>query len=169
MNMKKHQLAAIIVGAVLITGSTVSISAASMSRGHHKSHSAKSSASASYLKGVKEANSWAALHSVLNGSGKVEASLPPILPPAGILPLDTSTATMELGDDGINEVGDANDDDAPGVIATPVVPAPTATPNSPTGIVNPMTKQHGDSSEHSDHSQGDSNEGSNQSQGDSND
>ncbi|HEX7404950.1 MAG TPA: hypothetical protein VF307_03395 [Candidatus Nanopelagicaceae bacterium] len=167
--MKKHQLAAIIVGAVLITGSTVSISAASMSKGHHKSHSAKSSASASYLKGVKEANSWAALHSVLNRSGKVEASLPPILPPSGILPSDTSTATMALGDDGNNEVGDSNDDDAPGVVAAPVVPAPTPTPNSPTGIVNPMTKHHGDSNEQSGQSQEGSNEGSNQSQGDSND
>ena len=157
--MKKIQWAAIIVGAVLITGSTVSISAASMSKSHHKSHTTAASQKSSFLRGVIPSNSWAALHSVLNAHGKKESPVAPITAPPGLLPSDTSTVTMSSDEDGIdeedgtnNEVGEANDDDTPGIISAPSIPAPTA------GIDNSMKKSHGDSGEHSDQSEGDSND-----------
>ena len=171
--MKKNQLAAIIVGAVLITGSTLSISAASMSKFHHKSHSTTASQKSSFLRGVTPNNSWAALHAVLNDQGKKDSPIAPITAPPGLLPSDTSTVTMSSDEDGINEedgtnnedasennqgnsgnneVGEVNDDDAPGIIGAPSIPVPT------TGIDNPMTKSHGDSGEQSDQSQGDSND-----------
>jgi hypothetical protein len=159
-NMKKNQLAAIIIGAVLITGSTVSISAASMSRSHHKSHSTAASHDSSFLRGVMPNNSWAALHSVLNAHEKKDSPVAPITAPTGLLASDTSTVTMPSDDDGINEengtnneVGDlTDDDDAPGIIGALSTPAPT------TGIAHPMMESHGDSGEHSDQSQGDSND-----------
>ena len=83
----------------------------------------------------------------------------PIKAPPGLLPSDTSTATMSSDEDGINdedgtnnEIGEVNDDDSPGIIGALSIPVPT------TGIDNSMKKSHGDSGEHSDHSEGDSND-----------
>ena len=172
--MKKNKLAAIIVGAVLITGSTVSISAASIGKAHHKSHSSKGSQNSAFLRGVASGDSWAALHSVLNPNEKKDSPVAPILAPSGILPSDTSTVTISSDENGINEehgtnhenasgnneAAELNDDDA--VIGIPVVssptPTPSATPNIPAAIANPMTNSRGDSHENSDHSQSDSND-----------
>jgi hypothetical protein len=168
--MKKNQWAAIIIGAVLITGSTVSISAASMSKNHHKSHAIKAKAASGFLRGVVQGNSWAALHAVLNAHANVETPVVPIVAPPGLLPSDTTTAGVEADEDGIvqedatenEDLAGVNDDDASPIIG---VTAPTLDPNAPTGIANPMTKSHDGANEHSDQSEGDSN----QSQGDSND
>jgi hypothetical protein len=181
--MKKNQLAAIIVGAVLITGSTVSISAASMGKSHHKSHSISASQKSGFLRGVVAGNSWAALHSVLNSEAKKDTPVAPIVAPPGILLSDTSTVTMPADDDGINEDSATNNEESAtgddqensGDNQVAVIDDDTATigvalplPTPTTGITNPMTNNHGDSNGHSDHSQGDSNGHTDHSQGDSN-
>jgi hypothetical protein len=172
--MKKNQLAAIVVGAVLITGSTVSISAASISKGHHKSNSSKEVRNPGYLQGVAHSESWAALHSILSPKSKSEGAVPAILPPMGLVPSDSSTVTMPSDDQEINQTdtstvsvkseddaimeAELSDDAAPGVMGSLALPTPTSAPTNPAGIPNPMTKSHEGSDGHSDQSQGDSND-----------
>lgn len=165
--MKKIQLAAVIVGAVLITGSTVSISAASFARDWRSDFSAGDQGSG-YLQGVLQGDTWAALHLALHPQGTNAAPVAPILAPSGLLPFDTSTATtLPKGDDGISE-DDAviNEDDAAvneddeGIsgdaslaISIPsVIPSPTASPTTPSRIPNPMTAPNSGSHEHADQS-----------------
>jgi hypothetical protein len=157
--MKKMKLAAVIVGAALITGSTISISAASIARDHHKSNSGKGNHGSGYLQGVSHGDRWAALHSILNPQGKDAAPVAPILAPSALLPFDTSTATtLPKGDDGISEDDAAineddagvNDDDASPLIVTPSIPTPLTTPTPSAGIPNPMTAPNGGSHEHAD-------------------
>lgn len=165
--MKKIKVAAVIIGAVLITGSTVSISAASFARDWRSDFSARDQGSG-YLQGVSHGDAWVALHSVLHPQTADAAPIAPILAPSGLLSFDTSTATtLPKGDEGISE-DDAvvNEDDAVvneddegisddaslAISISSVTPSPTASPTTPSGIPNPMTAPNSGSHEHADQS-----------------
>ena len=172
--MKKNRMVAVIIAAALVTGSTVSIAAASLARDRHESNSGNG-VNSDYLVGVSNGHSWGALQSILNPQALETSPIAPIVAPWTIFDTstatmeqdDTSTATMEQDDSAtaIMEQDDSaidaedsaiNADDSSLGLGIPSLSLPTTTPttpsSSPSTIVNPMSTLHGDSQDQTDQS-----------------